>query len=144
MHFYVFRGKGIGEGIVEGEAIVTSQMVSPDYINPLNGEYVEPGHELRGKTIKKKILVCLGVKGSSVITHKLYVCCINNNAPLGLIVRDINAPMVHSVLLCKIPVIYGLTEEMMKLFQTGDYVSLDAGKGVVRLLAHVCHLKDNF
>ena len=62
----VIRGRKVVGGVVEGEALATTQTISGwGGVNPMKGEVIESRHELRGVSFAGKILVFPGAKGSS-------------------------------------------------------------------------------
>ena len=62
----VLHGRKVTGGYAEGEALVTHDTISGwGGINPQNGTIIEKRHELVGKSVKGKVLVFPGAKGSS-------------------------------------------------------------------------------
>lgn len=128
------KGKGIGRLSVEGEALPSTCSISPDYIQRENGIYLEPGHELEGVPIKDKIIVCPSLKGSSVITHKLALCGKKESAPKGFIFTKLNTISVHSVLISKIPAVYGIDCDEIKKIMKGAFLKLNPLLGTVEVI----------
>ncbi len=57
----------MGEMIIEGEAVVTSQPITLlGFVDPTTGKIVEEGHELYGQSISGKIFVFPKGVGSTV------------------------------------------------------------------------------
>jgi predicted aconitase with swiveling domain len=130
----ILQGHGVGEGLVEGEAVVTRQMISNDYIGPMDGIYREKGHELDGEKVGGKILVFPAGKGSSVVAHSLMLAKSLGGAPVGMIFERANTIQVQSVLLAQVPAVYSLKESLLESIQTGQKVKIDAGQGAVEIL----------
>jgi hypothetical protein len=130
----ILKGHGIGKGIAEGEAITTSQLISNDFINPINGFYNEGGHELDGKEIKGKVLVFPVAKGSSVVGHLLLTSKRLGTAPVAMVFDRANTIQVHAVLLSERPAVYNLEKPAIETIKTGVMLRVDADKGIVEIL----------
>lgn len=130
----VLKGHGIGKGKVEGEAVVTRQMISNDYIGPMDGIYREKDHELDGKKVGGKVLVFSAGKGSSVVANSLMLAKAMGNAPAAMIFERANTIQVQSTLLAQIPAVYSLKESFLEGIATGQKVSVDADKGMVEIV----------
>lgn len=62
----VLRGRGLGGGSCEGEALVTGEAISGwGGVDPGTGTVIETRHELCGRSFAGKVLVFPGAKGSS-------------------------------------------------------------------------------
>ena len=62
----ILKGRGIVEGVAEGEALVTSETISGwGGIDSMTGTVVETRHELVGQSFQDTVLVFPGAKGSS-------------------------------------------------------------------------------
>jgi hypothetical protein len=80
------QGRSIFPGIVQGEALVTTQAISFfGGIDPETGVVVERGHDLEGQCISGKILVFPTGKGSTVGSYTLYRLKHNGHAPLAIL-----------------------------------------------------------
>jgi predicted aconitase with swiveling domain len=62
----VLHGRGLVGGIVEGEALVSTETISGwGGVDPMTGTIIETRHPLRGVSFAGKLLVFRGAKGSS-------------------------------------------------------------------------------
>ena len=128
-------GRGINSKVIEGEIVKTKYMFSLDFIENEKGIYIEPYHELKNMKIKNKIILCKGLKGSSVVTHKLSVCKNKNNAPLGFVMKVMNNIAIHSLFITKIPGLF-VVDDFCKLncLISGDRVILDTKRGIMEVI----------
>lgn len=79
-------GRVIYEGRAEGVALVSSSPLSfYGGVNPDTGEVVERGHELKGQSVKGKVLVFPYGKGSTVGSYVLYRLAKNGAAPAAIV-----------------------------------------------------------
>ena len=83
----VFKGKSTAQlGIVEGEALVTSDLVAFwGGTNWETGEIVEVGHEARGKNVAGKILVFPRGKGGAGETFGYYYLFRSGKTPKAMV-----------------------------------------------------------
>jgi predicted aconitase with swiveling domain len=130
----ILKGHGVGKGTAEGEAVVTRELITNDFINPTDGIYNEKGHELDGRKVGGKVLVFPVAKGSSVVTHSLLVAKKMGNAPIAMIFDRANPIQVHSAILSEIPAVYGVDESAVDVIENGATVKVDADNGIVEIL----------
>jgi len=79
-------GRVIYEGRAEGVALVSSSPLSfYGGVNPDTGEVVERGHELKGQSVKGKVLVFPYGKGSTVGSYVLYRLAKKGAAPAAIV-----------------------------------------------------------
>ena len=130
----ILKGHGVGKGSAEGEAVVTRQMISNDYIGALDGVYREAGHELDGKKVGGKVLVFPVGKGISDVAHSLMGAKANGNAPVAMVFDRAVTIQIQSVILSQIPAVYGLDKSAVETIRSGDRVRVDADEGTVETL----------
>ena len=129
----VLKGHGVGKGKGEAEAVVTRQMISNDYIGPMDGVYREKGHELDGVKIGGKVLVFSAGKGSSVVANSLMLAKAMGNAPAAMIFERPNTIQVQSSILAEVPAVYTVGESLLEAMATGQNVKVDADEGTVEI-----------
>ena len=85
----VFRCKRVSSGIVEGEALISQDAILFYYTDPATGVVTEDGHCLKGVSVKDKILIFPGGKGSSSVqADGMYRLDRDGSAPRALIVEE--------------------------------------------------------
>jgi len=131
----VFRCHKISPGVAEGEVLISRDPILFYKTNSLTGEVTEPGHSLEGKCIKDKILVFPGGKGSSVVqADGMYKLDRDGTAPKGFIVRDLDTVLVSSAIIMEMPMVDGVEDAFYQLIKDGDFVRMDAGRGILEVL----------
>jgi hypothetical protein len=124
----------LAKGIAEGEALVSKDTICFYLSDPKTGIIREKGHELEGKSVKGKVLVFPSGKASSAVQMDgLVKLLLNKNAPVAMIVKDVEPVLVGSAVLTKIPLVDRLQEDPFETIHTGDIVKVDADQGVVTL-----------
>ena len=97
-------------------------------------------HALEGVSVKDKILVFPGGKGSSVVQMDgLYKLELNGAAPLGFIVREPDTVLVSTAIIMEIPMVDHVEDEFYNAVKTGDQIEINASEE----LAAVTMLKHN-
>ena len=73
-------------------------------------------------------------KASSVVQiDGLFKLASHNVAPKALIVKDVETVLVVSAFLVKVPLVDKLEKDPFEIIQTGDFVKVDAEKGIVTI-----------
>ncbi|EIW16626.1 aconitase X swivel domain-containing protein [Pelosinus fermentans] len=134
MKTVVLHGRKVVGGVIEGEALVTTEMVSGwGGINPADGKIIDVRHELHGQSVKGKILVFPGAKGSSGWSSLFHYTRRNGNAPSGLIFNVMNTKAALGSVVIHAPAVTGLNQDPLEIIQSGDWVKIDADQGIVEV-----------
>ncbi|MBS7633120.1 DUF126 domain-containing protein [Candidatus Bathyarchaeota archaeon] len=119
-------------GCGEGEALVSHEPICFYLTDPKTGLVREKSHELAGKNVAGKVLVFPSGKASSVVQiDGLFKLASNNAAPKAMIVKDVETVLVVSAFIAKVPLVDRLEKDPFDVIHTGDYVRVDAEKGLV-------------
>jgi predicted aconitase with swiveling domain len=128
------HGRKVTGGCAEGEAIVTKDTISGfGGINPLTGVITERRHELRGQSFKGKILVFPGAKGSSGWSVNFHTARLAGAAPAAMLFNDMTTKVALGAVVLRIPSITELDQNPLEVIQTGDWIRVDADKGIVEV-----------
>lgn len=122
----ILEGRVIKSGIVEGEALVSSQPIGFfGGIDPDTGIFIEKGHPLEGKNVKGKILVFPTGKGSTVGSYVLYRMKKNGVAPAAIINAECEPIVAVGAIISDIPCVDRIQITEIK---DGSKVSIDGEK----------------
>jgi predicted aconitase with swiveling domain len=131
---YILKGRKVVGGCAEGEALVTSQTISGwGGVNPMAGAVIETRHELRGVSFKDKILVFPGAKGSSGWSAVFHMTRLAGVSPKALIFNEMTTKVALGAVVMRVPSITDLDQDPLALIKTGDWVKVDAVRGVVEV-----------
>ncbi len=131
----ILKGRTIYPETAEGEAIVLKTPFSfVGELSPISGRLTIPGSEMDGKSIKNKILVCPGGKGSSGGPTFAFLAKEAGNAPNAIVCTKIEPVLALVALTAKIPTIDNLNQDPTKVIKTGDYLFVDADQGIVKII----------
>jgi hypothetical protein len=130
----ILRGRKVVGGCAEGEALVTHDTISGwGGVNPMTGTIIETRHELRGVSFKDKILVCPGAKGSSGWSSVFHMTRLAGTAPKALVFNEMTTKIALGAVVMRIPSITDLDRDPLELIETGDWVKVDADRGIVEI-----------
>jgi predicted aconitase with swiveling domain len=130
----ILHGRKVVGGFAEGEALVTLDTISGwGGINPMTGTVIETRHALRGQSFKDKILVFPGAKGSSGWSAAFHVTRITGTAPKALVFNEMTTKIALGAVVMRIPAVTDLDQDPLRMIRTGDWVAVDADRGVVEI-----------
>ena len=116
----VLRGRTVCGGRAEGEALVTRQTI-PGWggVNPVQGVITETQHELRGVSFKDKVYHTARLAGT---------------APKALIFNEMTTKVALGAVVMRVPSITDLDQDPLEVIETGDWVIVDADRGIVEVV----------
>ncbi len=125
----------ISEGCVEGEALISKDNIMFYLMEPTTGEMIEPGHDILGKSVSKKILIFPGGKGSSVVqADGLFQLNMNNNMPSAMLVQFPETVLVSSAIIMEVPMVDKIDPAFYEAVKDGDRIKVDADNGIIEIL----------
>jgi len=130
----VLKGRKVVGGCVEGEALVTTQTISGwGGVNPMTGTVIETRHELRGVSFKDKVLVFPGAKGSSGWSAVFHMTRLAGSSPKALVFNEMTTKVALGAVVMRVPSVTDLDRDPLGLIETGDWVKVDADRGIVEV-----------
>jgi predicted aconitase with swiveling domain len=130
----VLNGRKVVGGVTEGEALVTKQAISTwGGVHAVQGIITERRHELKGRSFKDKILVFPAAKGSSGWSTVAQVIRMAGQSPKAMIIREISSLTGIGAVVMRVPTVTDLDQDPTEVIETGDWVRVDAEKGVVEI-----------
>ena len=130
----VIHGRKIVGGVAEGEAITTHDTVSGwGGIDSNTGTIIERRHELVGQSFKDKVLVFPGAKGSSGYSHFFHLARVAGAAPKAMLFNKMTTKAALGAVVTRVPTMSDFDRDPLEVIETGDWVKVDADKGVVEV-----------
>jgi predicted aconitase with swiveling domain len=121
-------------GYGEGEALVSHEPICFYLTDPKTGIVRERSHELSGENLANRVLVFPSGKASSVVQiDGLFKLAQHNLAPKAMIVKDVETVLIVSAFIVKVPLVNRLEKDPFEVIQTGDFIKVDAEKGLVAI-----------
>lgn len=135
METFVIRGRGVVSGIVEGEALVCPESITGwGGIDPVTGIIKEYSNSNRGQSIKGKILVLPGSKGSNGWSCYFGAARTAGAAPAGWLFTRIDSSAGVACAVMQIPTVVDFTaDDPCSLIENGDWVKIDGTTGRVEI-----------
>ena len=128
------KGHKVVKGKAEGEALVSDKPFAfMGLVDMTTGVVIEKGSPLYGKSIAGKILVFPLAKGSTANSSTMYELVRVGIQPKAIINLRADAAQVSGAIIGNIPMVDNLDGNPIELIKTGDYVELDADKGIVKV-----------
>ena len=128
----LLRGRGLGGGIAEAEALVTREAISGwGGVEPRRGRIIESRHELVGQSFAGKVLVFPGAKGSSGWSGMFHMARLLGTAPAAMIFTTMNTKIALGVVVTHVPAVTDLDGDPFDVIRSGDLVRVDGDSGEV-------------
>lgn len=130
----VLNGRKVVGGTAEGEALVTKQTISTwGGVDAVKGIITERRHELRNQSFAGKVLVFPSAKGSSGWSTVAQVIRLAGKAPKAMIIGQVNSLTAIGAVVMRVPAVTDLDQDATEVIATGDWVKVDADKGIVEV-----------
>jgi predicted aconitase with swiveling domain len=121
----VTSGHCIGVALVSAKPL--SFLGGVDYNS---GMIIEKGHDLKGESIKGKILCFPFGHGSTVGSYVLYSLVKKGSGPLAIVNQVADSVIVVGAIIAEIPMVDQIDIGQIK---TGDEVEVDGAQGTVKI-----------
>jgi predicted aconitase with swiveling domain len=133
--FVTLRGRKVVGGVAEGEALVTTDRISGwGGIDPRTGTIIETRHELRGQSFAGKVLVFPGAKGSSGWSNQFHLARLTGAAPAAMLFNEMTTKIALGAVVTRAPAMTDFDQDPLDVIETGDWVKVDADRGVVLVI----------
>jgi len=130
----ILKGRKIVKGYAEGKAIVSKEPISfLGGVDPKTGIIIEKNHELKGKSIVKKVFVFPFGKGSTVGSYVILSLAKHGLGPKAIINIESEPIIIAGCALANIPLMDRLEKNPIEVIENGDYVIVDGIKGLVKV-----------
>ena len=132
MEIKVLKGRSIVPGHCKGLALVSMKPISfLGGVDPNSGLIIERNHDLRGESVKERILCFPHGHGSTVGSYVLYSLAKKGLGPKAIVNKEADPVVVTGAIIANIPMI---DQVDIHSITTGDEVEVDCDKGVVAIL----------
>jgi predicted aconitase with swiveling domain len=130
----VLHGRKVVGGVAEGEALVTRDRISGwGGIDPRTGTIIETRHELRGQSFANKVLVFPGAKGSSGWSSQFHIARLAGSAPAAMLFNEMTTKIALGAVVVHAPALTDFDVDPLDVIETGDWVKVDAERGIVEI-----------
>jgi len=128
----VLKARSIVPGCSRGLALVSMKPISfLGGVNPDSGMIIERGHDLKGKSVKGRILCFPHGHGSTVGSYVLYSLAKKGVGPKAIINQTADPVVVVGAIIANIPMV---DQVGIQQIATDDNVEVDCNKGLVKII----------
>ena len=128
------HGRCVVPGRAEGEALVTRRSISGwGGLDSRTGTIVETRHDLRGISFAGKVLVFPGAKGSSGWSNAFHLTRTFGVAPAAMLFNDMTTKVALGAVVTRAPAMTDFDRNPLDCIATGDWVVVDADRGLVQI-----------
>jgi len=129
------QGRGITSGCCKGTAVVSEKPLSflggVDYNS---GVVIEKNHDLKGESLKDKVLCFPSGHGSTVGSYVLYSLVKKGLGPKAIVNQVADTVVVVGAIIAEIPMVDQID---IKQIKTGAIIEVDGDKGTVKVKGEV-------
>lgn len=123
------KGRKISGGKARGIALVSQKPLSfLGGVDPKTGVIKDTESDIKGESIKGKVLIFPRGKGSTVGSYVIYQLKKNGVAPAAIVVEEVETIVATGAIIAGIPMVDKIDISKIK---TGQLVEVDADKGEV-------------
>jgi len=126
------KGRPIVPGRCRGSALVSTKPISfLGGVDPNSGKIIERDHDLKGESIRGRILCFPHGHGSTVGSYVIYSLAKKGLGPKAIVNETADPVVVAGAIIAGIP-----TVDQVDILQiaTGDEVKVDGEKGTVKIM----------
>ena len=128
----VLKGRPIVPGLGRGRALVSMKPISfLGGVDPNSGLIIERDHDLKGKSVKGRILCFPYGHGSTVGSYVLYSLTKKGFGPKAIVNQTADPVVVVGAIIANIPMIDHVD---IQNITTGDDVKVDCSKGLIKIM----------
>jgi len=121
-------------GEASGEAVVYRGPFSfLGDLDPMTGTVSVPRHPLQGISLVGKVFVFTTGKGSSGGDAAAWRAKQNGKMPAGIICLESEPILSGALIVTETPAVDQPEKDVFELIKTGDYVRIDANRGIIEL-----------
>lgn len=131
----IVRGRGAFPGVAEGLALVATNTVPGwgDVFDLETGAVLEVGNPIYGESIKGKVLILNGSRGSTAFATQFHRARVAGVGPIALVFPQIDSRIGAACVVSRVPAVTDLDQNIFQLVKSGDRVRVDADRGVVEI-----------
>jgi predicted aconitase with swiveling domain len=130
----IIRGRGLVGGRAAGPAMVSRRAISGwSGLDEKTGLVIEKGHPFEGRSIKDKVLVLSGGKGSNGWSVHFHAAKVRGIGPAALVLPRLDSRLAVTVAVLGLPAITDLESDPFEAIDVDDHVVVDADQGLVEI-----------
>ena len=129
------KGRGVYEGVAEGEAMVCPESVQGwAGIEERTGKIVEKGHSHEGEAIDGKILILPCAKGSMGWPSHFHSAKVAGHCPAAWVISKLDSRSAAAIVELAIPAVVETEVDPCVEIHNGDWLRVDGTNGIIEIL----------
>jgi predicted aconitase with swiveling domain len=134
MSAIIIKGRGLVGGRAQGPALVSRQAVGGwSGLDERTGLVIERGHPFEGRSVKGRVLVLSGGKGSNGWSVHFHAAKVRGIGPAALILPRLDSRLAVTVAVLGIPVVTDLLADPFEAIPMDALVTVDADQGLIEI-----------
>lgn len=130
----VIQGRSLIGGMAEGFAMLCPNSIAGwAGVDDKTGKIIERGHVHEGESIKDRILVMSGSKGSVGWSCHFHATKISGTAAAGWILKEIDTRIGVAMVMLGAPAVCDLEEDPFEVLLDHDWLKIDGDQGTVEI-----------
>lgn len=131
----IIKGRGAIGGVAQGPALISRRTITGwGGVDPQTGRVVEPGHPLEGESLRGKVLILEGSKGSNGWSIFFHAAQVAGFGPAALVFPRLDSRTAVTAAVLNLPLVTDLEADPFELIRLGDPVRVDGDQGIIQLL----------
>lgn len=131
----VLQGRGAYPGVAEGIAIVARDSI-PGWgaaFDMSSGQVIEIGNGLYGQSVKGRVLILNGSRGSTGFATQFHRLRLRGGAPVALVIPRIDSRTASACVVSKVPAVTDFASDILSIIKNGDWIRVDGDQGTVHI-----------
>ncbi len=130
----IIKGRGVTPGQARGPALVSRQAIAGwSGLDETTGLVIEKGHPFEGRSIKDRVLVLSGGKGSNGWSVHFHAAKVRGIGPAALVLPRLDSRLAVTVAVLGVPVVTDLDQDPFDRIPMDSLVVVDADRGLIEV-----------
>jgi hypothetical protein len=131
----VVRGRAAYPGVAEGLALISRDSV-PGWgmaFDMGTGAITEPGNSLFGRSVKGKVLVLNGSRGSTGFATQFHRIRVAGVGPIAIVIPRIDSRTGVTCVVLRVPAVTDLDRDILTFVRDDDWIRVDGDRGLIEI-----------
>lgn len=131
----VIKGRIVTPGkSIDGEVFLSKELLNGwNGMDALTGKIIQKNHANWGKSMAGKIFVLAGARGSTGFSAQFHAAKMYGTGPVAMVIGKLDARSASAAIVCDIPVITDLEEDIFNFVKDGDSIRVDCIRGEITI-----------
>ena len=132
----IIRGRGAIGGRAQGPALISRKtIIGWGGIDVFTGKIIEKNHPLEGQSLKDKILILDGSRGSNGWSLFFHAAQVSGCGPAALIFPSLDSRTAVTAAVLNRPTVTDLDKDIFEQVSLGDWLRVDGDQGSIEIIS---------